>query len=163
MTASLSSRTAGTVLGMLFAMVCDGTCKPRSTGSTLNAGSGGASPISTSLGSPPRGIGVRSVMLKLSSSSSSNSPFMPPSSRRGGSGGGGGRSVKRPKLTSRILEGPIHDEIAVRGVWPIQAGQPALPWINNPKGVIANYVAALGMSVNYETVQGVIDGRQLWR
>ncbi|KAL1678563.1 hypothetical protein EV122DRAFT_264703, partial [Schizophyllum commune] len=72
-TVSLSSRAAGAILGTLFAIVraTDGTCNPRRTGSTLNAGSGGASPISTSLDSPPRGIGVRSVMLKLSSSSSS--------------------------------------------------------------------------------------------
>ncbi|KAI5476262.1 hypothetical protein MNV49_007899 [Pseudohyphozyma bogoriensis] len=97
---------------------------------------------------------------------------MAPYSRGGGRGGGGGRHFNQnkrqrggpaPQPVGQIVNPPVHDLQYINQSWAALGGRgpPNAKWIENAKGVIANYCVALGESAKYNATRvriGTWDG-----
>lgn len=91
----------------------------------------------------------------------------PSYSARGGGGGRGNGSArnsnsnhsKRPRTqapSNQILpqaSPPLYDQAYVESSWRSHGGrgEPNRKWIENPKGVLANYIVALGENARYDS------------
>ncbi|GAA5992997.1 hypothetical protein JCM10908_000789 [Rhodotorula pacifica] len=81
---------------------------------------------------------------------------------RGGGGGGGGRSAAAPTAPPPSAPGPLHDLAHLEKTYKGQL-VPGSKYLENPKGVIANYVKALGFDPEYKAMKVLVEGKVVFR
>ncbi|GAA6018320.1 hypothetical protein JCM10207_000804 [Rhodosporidiobolus poonsookiae] len=113
--------------------------------------------------------------------SNSNSNMAPPSNRGRsgggggwnkrprGNGGGGGGAPRAPQPAAPSAPGPVHSRDYVLQLYGQHAQARAInaqqysKWLDNSKGVVANYCAALSLSADYKAQKVNVDGQDVFR
>ncbi|BGP51359.1 hypothetical protein JCM10450v2_007297 [Rhodotorula kratochvilovae] len=85
--------------------------------------------------------------------------------RRNTRGGQGNRGPKPPAAPAPVAPGPLHDHNYVLQAYAALGGrgQPNPKYLDNGKGVLANYTKALGVDGKYEAQRVNIDGQDVFR
>ncbi|GAA5900811.1 hypothetical protein JCM8208_004617 [Rhodotorula glutinis] len=91
--------------------------------------------------------------------------FRHPKRPRGNGQGGGGRGPRAPAVPPPAAPGPVHDQAYVLRAYAQLGGrgQPNNKFVENPKGVLANYTKALGVDGKYDSRRVTVDGHDLFR
>ncbi|GAA5926212.1 hypothetical protein JCM1841_001157 [Sporobolomyces salmonicolor] len=86
---------------------------------------------------------------------------------RGGGAGPAGAHGRAPPAPPPSAPGPIHSQQYILSLYAQLTGRPAAQpnqkYLDNPKGVVANYMTALGLPVKYDTIKRRVDGQDVFR
>ncbi|GAA5869564.1 hypothetical protein JCM1840_004460 [Sporobolomyces johnsonii] len=86
---------------------------------------------------------------------------------RGGGAGPGAHAGRAPPAPPPSAPGPIHSQQYILSLYAQLTGkptaQPNQKYLDNPKGVVANYMTALGLPVKYDTSKRRVDGQDVFR
>lgn len=83
--------------------------------------------------------------------------------RGGGKSGGRSNGGGTPAAPPPTVQGPVRDLSYLEKTYGAKALPAGSKYLENPKGVIANYVKALGLDPVYKTQKCTVDGKVLFR